>query len=190
MTGNWLMTPRPRIKPLVHNERGSTAIEFAMIAPVFLALILGIIEVGILNIRMNVIADSVDEAARTIRVGGQFQTAASACADEAACFAEEFCDYVRVVASCNPGTDFTYDVASFDNFGALAADNGTLDCPGEGGGGATAPAFNAGDSSAVVRMRVCYELSVTNPYLRRVFPSGANGRLRFTKTAIFANEPF
>lgn len=177
----------------IRSERGAVAAEFALIAPIFIALILAIVEFGIVYTRFNIIADSVEETARVMKTGRQFNTPTSTCADETACFLEYFCDGVDELVTCSPGVNFSYDVVSYATFQELAADNTSLPCPTDQGGGqapGASPPYDAGVSSSIMRIRVCYELPVINPYLGVAFPQTGSGNLKFLRTMIFANEPY
>jgi len=53
----------------VRSNRGSAAIEFAFVAPIFFALMLGIIEIGVMMFAQFALQNSVMDAARLIRTG-------------------------------------------------------------------------------------------------------------------------
>lgn len=50
-------------------RRGSAAIEFAMIAPVFFLFLFGIIETGVIYFAQSTLTNSVEDAARLVRTG-------------------------------------------------------------------------------------------------------------------------
>lgn len=58
-----------RQKALIRSEQGSAAIEFAFIAPVFFALMLGILEIGVMMFTQFALQNSVMDAGRLIRTG-------------------------------------------------------------------------------------------------------------------------
>jgi Flp pilus assembly protein TadG len=57
------------LRHAVRCDRGSAAIEFAFVAPVFFALMLGIIEIGVMMFAQFALQNSVMDAARLIRTG-------------------------------------------------------------------------------------------------------------------------
>jgi Flp pilus assembly protein TadG len=66
------MNLKTRILALRHKARsdqGSAAIEFAFVAPVFFALMLGILEIGVMMFAQFALQNSVMDAARLIRTG-------------------------------------------------------------------------------------------------------------------------
>ncbi|GAB3282108.1 pilus assembly protein [Sinomonas notoginsengisoli] len=65
-------------KPSVHRERGAAAVEFALVLPLLITLVLGIIEFGHLYNAQIVITNAAREAARTMAITNNSGTAASA----------------------------------------------------------------------------------------------------------------
>lgn len=61
-----------------HRERGAAAVEFALVLPLLLTLVLGIIEFGHLYNAQIVITNAAREAARTMAVTNNSSTAAAA----------------------------------------------------------------------------------------------------------------
>ncbi|MBN9544531.1 MAG: pilus assembly protein [Alphaproteobacteria bacterium] len=58
-----------RHKAWVRSDQGSAAIEFAFVAPIFFALMLGILEIGVMMFAQFALQNSVMDAARLIRTG-------------------------------------------------------------------------------------------------------------------------
>lgn len=58
-----------RQKAWIRSDQGSAAIEFGFIAPVFFALMLGILEIGVMMFTQFALQNSVMSAARLIRTG-------------------------------------------------------------------------------------------------------------------------
>jgi Flp pilus assembly protein TadG len=54
---------------MIHNDQGSTALEFALVIPAVLAFVLGIIQIAIMIWADNLLFFSVDLAARCAAVG-------------------------------------------------------------------------------------------------------------------------
>lgn len=180
-----------RIKNIKKNEEGTTAVEFAIIAPLLFVILFAVVELGILYVRMNVVSDGIEEVSRIIKTGQKFSASRPTCNSEADCFVNQFCDNVDTINKCTHGINFSYDVQAFTALHEIN-NNTPLPCPSENGGGGASnnPSFNAGDSSSIVMIRVCYELPIINPYLRTSFKALPNGNIRYAKTEIFANEPY
>ena len=78
------------------NERGVTAIEFAMVAPVFFLLLGSIMETGIMLFTEYVIQTSVQDAARLVRTG-QAQDDQLSASD----FKAKICELAGIVVNCS-----------------------------------------------------------------------------------------
>lgn len=73
------------MRNLFRHKGGATAVEFAIVAPVFLFMIIGIMACGLAIWSRNVINDVATEAARCIAVGNTDCTVAAAnCVDSVA----------------------------------------------------------------------------------------------------------
>lgn len=57
------------IKKFVREKQGVSAIEFAVVGPVFFILILGLIEFGLLFVHKTMLTHSVQETAKTVQIG-------------------------------------------------------------------------------------------------------------------------
>jgi len=195
---------------LLNSDRGSAAIEFAFIAPVFFALMLGILEIGVMTFGQFALQNAVTDAARLIRTG-QAQTISaligqaipvqkcasnpgstqSTFASEQDWFKQQICCGVDALMDCDkvvvtvasPATGFG------GNFDALQATG-------------TAGTFDAASSNAacsVVLVRATYVWTIWFPGLARMLNSnmpdkflvnvGDDGRL-LSGTSAFRNEPF
>ena len=57
------------------DESGATALEFAIVAPLFFALIFSFFDVGLLMLRDAVLSHAVDKAIREVRIDGEVTVA-------------------------------------------------------------------------------------------------------------------
>ena len=64
MRARWLLKGITKARGAVHNEHGATAVEFALVAPIFLIFVIGIIDLGRLFYIKNVMQFSVEQASR------------------------------------------------------------------------------------------------------------------------------
>lgn len=78
------------------NKDGATAIEFAILALPFLALLLSIIEVAIVFFLSSTLTHAMNESARDIRTG-EFQATCGKAAD----FKSMVCDNMATLGSCS-----------------------------------------------------------------------------------------
>ncbi|MBR0873804.1 pilus assembly protein [Bradyrhizobium tropiciagri] len=162
------------------NRRGSAAVEFALVAPLFFALLFAIIEVAMVFFAGQVLETVTQDSARMIMTG-QAQNAAYTQAQ----FKQYVCGKVNALFDCTNG--IYVDVRSYPNNGfssvniappidATRAFNPDMKwCPGKEG------------DVVVVRLFYQWPLFVTN--LGFNISNLANGKRLLTASAAFKNEP-
>lgn len=163
---------------------GSAAIEFALIVPIFLVLLMGTMEVGIMFLGQSVLQNATNDAARMIRTGqvagwNLNQTQAQAQ------FRTTICNGIAPILACN--SNLQIDVESFSNFSSLSytnplTANNTLD--------PNLANFSPGTVCSVVLVRVFYTWSVITPLLTPFMVNMANNQHLMTAAAAFRNEPY
>ena len=161
------------------NRRGSAAVEFALVAPVFFALLFAIIEIAIVFFAGQVLETVTQDSARLIMTG-QAQTAAYTQAQ----FRTNVCNQLTVLFDCLNG--IYIDVQSYPAFTNVTISsqidgtnnfiNNMKYCPG-----------NAGDI-VVVRLFYQWPLFVTG--LGFNIANLAGSKRLLSATAAFRNEPF
>jgi Flp pilus assembly protein TadG len=162
------------------NRRGSAALQFALVAPMFFALLFAIIETAIMFFASQVLETIAQESARTI-LTGQAQNAAYT----AGTFKPSVvCPQIPALFTCS---NLYVDVESYNSFGSInlashidSSNNfdtsGMNYCPGSAG------------QIVVVRLFYQWPLFVTGLGYNISNLSG-NKRL-LVATAAFQNEPF
>lgn len=109
--------PLARVRRLGRDERGFTAVEFALVIGPFLAILFAILEVALVFFATSSLDNAVRQAARAIRTGE------SQSANEGAqAILERICDRLPVFVTCN---DLVLDVRSFDSFGEASGGAGS-----------------------------------------------------------------
>src|SRR6202022_2665639 len=103
---------RNAIRRFRRNRRGSAAVEFALVAPVFFALLFAIIETGIMFFAGQVLESINQNSARMI-LTGQAQTAAYTQTQ----FANYVCTQVPALFTC---ANIYIDVRSYNSFANVA----------------------------------------------------------------------
>ncbi len=166
------------------DERGSAAIEFAIIAPIFFFLMFVIAETALIFIAEQVMDNAVFETARLIRTG-QVQLADMSDAD----FKTEICNRMSVFIDCNSG-NFYLDVKRYTTFSDMATQSsvspvkpdGTFNDPGS---------FQFGTPNQIVIVRAYYQWK-TNKIFGNLSLStpGLNGKRLIGSFAAFCNEPY
>jgi Flp pilus assembly protein TadG len=172
-----------------HANSGSAAIEFAMIAPIFLLLTFAILETSLVFFADMIVDNAVMDTGRLIRTG-QAQNQNMTQSD----FRTAVCNEVKVMLSCDPAL-LLVDVRSFTNFNNANFPPAT---DAQGNINPNLNAFQPGGSSQVagqnpiVSVRVLYKWKLYTPMFAQYFENTGKGsgvRL-ISYSAAFKNEPF
>ncbi len=161
---------------------GSAILEFALIAPVFFLLLMGIMENGVIYFAGATVQYAADNAARYVRTG---QAQSDATMNEAN-FKTRICnDITAVLLTC--GTNLQVDLQAYPT-GYGGAGFGT---PVDAQGNLT-PSHNfvPGTACNVVLLRVFYKWKVITPMLSPFLTNVSGGYHLITATSAFRNEPF
>lgn len=166
------------------DQRGASALEFAIVAAPFIFLLLAIMQIGYVYFANFALDGAVSNGARLIRTGQ-----AQLHGFDAAKFKEELCKGLVGPLSCGK---LMLDVRSYDNFSAAAAGlTPPLDSDGKMNNNV---AFDPGSPEQVVIVRAFYPLEIGS-----LFPSAyglgsmgnmADGDRMLVSTAAFRNEPY
>jgi Flp pilus assembly protein TadG len=156
---------------------GSAAVEFALVAPVFFALLFAILETGIMFFAGQLLQTITQESARMI-LTGQAQTASYT----SAMFATYVCAQVPALFTC---TNISIDVKSYSSFSSVTFSN-----PINNGNFNVNLQYSPGNPGDIVVVRLYYQwpLVVTGLGWN---PSNLSGNKRLlVGTAAFRNEPY
>lgn len=172
---------RRLIRRFARHRRGATAVEFAMIAPLFFGSLFAIMETGTLYLKATAIEAGVEEAKRVTMTG---QVAGAGAADlQLAAFKTAFCNQAGWIISC---ADVKFDVRAFTTFGAAAMPNpinaGVFN-PG-------ALTFDPGKPCQIVVVRAYYETGSITAMIRNDVANLGNGHVVLAGSAAFKNEPY
>ncbi|MEM9013994.1 MAG: TadE/TadG family type IV pilus assembly protein [Pseudomonadota bacterium] len=165
------------------NNDGSAAIEFAIVAPVFLALSMSIMEVGWFYFVNATVNASTTQASRLVRTG-QVQLANL----EQDGFFDQVCAVVDTFSDCDDA--LTVDVAVFDDFASLASDTSTATCKDAPQSEIDAIPFEPGGENEIVRVRVCVLYNTLNPAIGVNLSEEGSSVRRIVSSLVFRNEPF
>jgi Flp pilus assembly protein TadG len=169
------------------DRRGATAVEFAIVAPIFLFVMFSTFEVGWFYFANSAVDASISDAARRIKTG---QVQKSVLDDEQKYdrIYDQICNVVEAFGGCE--NRLTIEVDTYTTFAELAADSTPMTC-------ADAPPeqldlipFNPGDELQIVRVRVCYIYTTLNPAIGITLAEEGTNNRRLISTMIFRNEPY
>lgn len=171
---------RGALSRLRHDSRGSAAIEFAIIAPIFFFLMFVIAETALIFIAEQVMDNAVFETARLIRTG-QAQTASMSQSD----FKTAMCGKMAVFINCN-SSSFYLDVKKYANFSDMQTSNPlnpdqTFTSEGT---------YNFGGPSDIVVVRAYYQWPTNRIFGSLSLQNMSNGNRLIGSFAAFRNEPY
>jgi Flp pilus assembly protein TadG len=170
---------RNALRRFRRNRRGSTAVEFALVAPLFFALLFAIIETAMVFFASQVLETVTQDSARFIMTG-QAQTAAYTQAQ----FKTYVCGQIGVLFDCANG--IYVDVQSYPAFGNVAI----ADPIDAGRNFLPAMNYNPGGPGNIVVVRLFYQWPLFVTGLGYNI-SNLNGSKRLlSATAAFQNEPY
>jgi len=162
------------------SRKASAAMEFAIIAPVFFILLMGIIENGVIYFAGSTLQYATDTAARLVRTG---QAQASSMTQ--AQFRTNICNNISPILACD--TNLQIDLEAYSGYGGASFSNpitagGTLD--------PSLTNYQVGSACNVVLVRAFYTWKVLTPILSQFLTNISGGYHLITATAAFRNEPF
>ncbi|MEX0839165.1 MAG: TadE/TadG family type IV pilus assembly protein [Parvibaculum sp.] len=167
-----------RLRPLRHDQRGSVAIEFSLLAVPFFALLFAMIETCVIYFATSNLDSVVANAGRMVRTG-QVQAAGLSAGD----FKTMICDQVTLVSDCESG--LYIDVRNFSSFGGVSF----LPLVDENGNLSGNTQFQPGGAGDIVVVRAYYSWGVMSPGSVGLSNLEGGGRLIASSVA-FRNEPF
>ena len=161
-----------------HHCRGSAAVEFALVAPIFFALLFAIIEVALMFFASQVLETVTQASARYI-LTGQAQSGGLTQAQ----FKTYVCSQIPALFTC---ANVQVNVQSYPSFGAI--NNSTVyDGSGNYIGGTNYCPGNAGD---IVFVSLSYQWPLFVTGLGFNMSNAGTTSKWLSATAAFQNEPF
>ncbi len=173
--------PQHRLRRFARDNRGATAVEMALVATPFFALLFGIIELGMIFLVSSSLENATAQAARTIRTG-EFQTGGATSVDN---FKTAICaNFGWLQSDC--AANLAVDVRTFATFQSVTApqpvSNKTFN--------PAALAFNPGGPGQIVVVRAYYQWPLIAPLMSQALETLNGGKNLITTTATFRNEPY
>ena len=160
---------------------GASAVEFAMVAIPFLALLFGIIELAMIFLVSTSLDNATANASRTIRTG-QLQVAGGA---SASTFKTTICNNLGwLSATC--GANLNVDVRTYNNFNDITLSDPIVNKTFNAG----ALTFQPGGPEDIVVVRSYYQWTLFTPLLSGAVEKLNGGKTLLTSTMTFRNEPY
>lgn len=162
-----------RLRSLVRDNSGVTALEFAMIGPIFLLLILAVMENGLTLWSQSVLDNATRDAARLLQTG-QAQSGGTS-------FPTKLCNEISGLMSCS---SLKYRVQNASTFARISPTiSGSLT------GFSTYPtAVTGGSAGQDTLVQVAYTRNFIVPWVGKLMSAGNSETL--IATAAFQVEPY
>jgi Flp pilus assembly protein TadG len=174
------LTARGPLRRFVRRQDGTAAIEFALVAAPFFALLFAIIETALVFFAGQALETAVSNAARLIRTG-QAQSAGYTVAD----FKSKICDQISALFDCTGKLQL--NVTTSSTFGGIDL---TTPLDKDGNLDASKFGYTPGHGNDIVVVRAYYEWPVFVKLLGLNLSNMTDGNHLLTATAAFRNEPF
>jgi Flp pilus assembly protein TadG len=169
---------RKALRRFHRSRRGSAAVEFALVAPVFFALLFAIIETAIVFFSSQVLETITQTSARYIMTG-QAQTATPTAGQ----FKTYVCNQIPALFTC---ANLYVDVQSYPTFSAI-----TINTQIDAARNFVIPSnYNPGIANQIVVVRMFYQWPLFVTGLGYNISNLAGSKRLLVATAAFQNEPF
>ena len=171
---------RMRRRGLARDKRGSAAVEFALVVPVLLAIILSTLEVGWIMVQSIMLDRALDITVRELRIGSFANPTQAKMRDMV-------CDRAQILINCK--TTLALELipilspSSYPTDSARCVDRSSRIAP--------VLRFNAGARTQTIFVRACFVVEPITPMigLSTVLSLDASGAMRLVSTSGFINEP-
>lgn len=177
-----------RVSPFrfIRDRKGVAALEFALIGPIHLALLLAMLETGFIMMKIALLDLGVATAAKQIYIG-----AATSGTVSQADIKNFVCTHVEALQS-DCADNLIVELTEVSAFGEVP-DTAAV-CQEAGAAVDIEPtvSFNPGLGSSVMYMRICLTTDVIFPGIGSglSMTKTDNGKYEFVSTTAFMNEPF
>lgn len=171
------MGPIARLRAYLRQRSGATAVEFALVAPVALFMLIAIIEYSLFYYKTAFLKHVLHEAARNVQTGEVQREA-----DPQAFFRTEYCQDADFLMRCD---DVYFDVRSAPDLASITFPQASFDSDGR----PTNFVFQPGGTSDITTMRVAAPFIFMTPFMQTIFqPDGSPAII--VGYSVAKNEPF
>lgn len=168
------------LRGFIRQERGSTAVEFAIVGVPFVFMMIGLIEISLMYTANSLLQDATGDAARKIRTGQVQQTQG----DPEAMFRDQLCDTAQTFLSCDK---IQYEVITLPGGFSDVEDNPpTFNAEGD----LESQGFSPGGSNDVVLIRTVYRYPLMTPFIGPLLADGPGQTKFMMTTMVLQTEPY
>lgn len=161
------------------DRRGAAAVEFALIAPLFVGFLLALTQVAVVFFAKAELQEATEATARLVLTGQAANSGMTA-----AQFGTTLCNNMPALFQCS---GLMVSLAVQPSVGEITTSPPTLTYDAHGNLTTTLP-FNLGTYGDIMVLQVMYQLPVVAGPLFH-FSNQSNGKLLLIATTVFRNEP-
>ncbi len=173
-------SPLKTLRRFRRNQVGSAAVEFAIILPVFVLMLVGMIQIPLVFVAAHHLESATTRVGRLIQTG-QVQSQGVTPSQ----FRSVLCDQMGVFLKCSD-TNLRVEVRKLSGFASVP--RGTpVD---EEGAFEEEVVYDPGNAGEVVAVRVFYQFPIWLPALLPTLANLPNGNRLLMSSVVFQNEPF
>jgi Flp pilus assembly protein TadG len=172
---------RRHVSRFTAERDGATAVEFALIAPAFLALLLAILETTLFLFAQAALQNAADEAARLFMTG-QVQNAGTTQTQ----FQNQICPLVSALFTCS---NVMVNVAAYSSSSGIATTAPTLTYN-SNGTVSNAWSYSLGTPGQLMVVQLIYQWPIIGIPLGSLFSNLGNGTTEMMGVAAFRVEPY
>ncbi|MEW6640923.1 MAG: TadE/TadG family type IV pilus assembly protein [Pseudomonadota bacterium] len=162
-------------------ERGATAVEFAIIAPIFIGLLIAVLQTGIFFFAQETLQAAAMQSGRLFMTG-QAQNSSMTQAQ----FLNQVCPQVQALFNCN---QLMVDVQSYTSFSGANTGSPTLTYNAQGQV-TNNWSFSPGTQGQVVVLRLIYQWPLIGGPFQLILPNLSNGTALMMGVSAFRVEPY
>ena len=162
-------------------DSGTASVEFVLVFPVFLTLMLFSIELGFVTLRHTLLERGLDMAAREIRLS-------TGSVPQHNAIKQSICDNAVFILNCSTNLRLEMDTADLRDFNSLSSDVQCTDKAEE-----AAPVFKVvpGQQNQLMLLRAClkYDPLFPGATLGNALSKDTSGQVRIVSMTAFVQEP-
>ncbi len=170
-----------RAEGFAGSTSGATAVEFALVAAPFMAMLMALFQTALVFFASRVLDETTEQASRYIMTGQAQQSSMSQ-----AGFKTWVCGQTFALFNCN---NFMINVQAYSSFSAASTTTPTLTYDANGNV-TNSWGYNTGNAGDIVVVQVMYQWPVVLGPLGFNLSTQGNGNRLLVSTAVFKNEPY
>lgn len=170
-----------RIRSFRSREDGNVTVEFAIVVPLFLMILMSTVELGLITVKQSMLERAMDQTVRDLRLGTGSDQQHNDIRDS-------ICDRSGFIDNC--ATSLRLEMIQVDPFAWTDID-GTPDCVNSVEEVQPVRTFTSGQSNELMFIRACMKFAPIFPFwgLGDSLEKDGDGRVSLFASSAFVQEP-